>query len=448
MDPNFKKIAAAEIGEFKAELRLRGGDPDEVTDEDLLREVMTTIGKKGKLGEQIRCVVSVSMLTEGWDATTVTHILGVRAFGTQLLCEQVVGRGLRRISYEPNADGMFEPEYAEVFGVPFSFIPTVGESKPQEPKPVHRVCALPERAEYEISFPRVIGYRWDMPTEHLVATFEPEHGLTLSTDEVPLQVDLDPIVGKSIQTTLDELKKYRTQQVAFTVAKRVVEGYLLDADSRPKPWLFPQVLPIVERWMREFVVRKGGAFDQMLMITQYSHAAAEKIQSAVVLGTQGEKRLLPILRPYDSIGSTADVDFQTTRTVYATTKSHLNYCVEDSGWESKVGYTLDNMPEVLAWFKNPGILRIPYTHEGAQGQYIPDFVVRIGEPDRDAINLVVEVTGERRKDKVAKVDAAGTYWVPAVSNLREFGRWAFTEVNDPSDAADLMAATIYDITRR
>ena len=130
MSAEFKTIAAAEIDEFKAEYRQRfpGRDADDLTDEDLLREVMNTVGKPGKLGEQVRCVVSVSMLTEGWDANTVTHILGVRAFGTQLLCEQVVGRGLRRTSYVPNDDGLLEPEYAEVYGVPFSFIPTSGSA--------------------------------------------------------------------------------------------------------------------------------------------------------------------------------------------------------------------------------------------------------------------------------------------------------------------------------
>ena len=128
MSDDFKKIAAREIDEFKAEYRARfpGRDADDLTDEDLLREVMNTVGKAGKLGEHIRCVVSVSMLTEGWDANTVTHVLGVRAFGTQLLCEQVVGRALRRMSYAANKDGHFDPEYAEVYGVPFSFIPCSG----------------------------------------------------------------------------------------------------------------------------------------------------------------------------------------------------------------------------------------------------------------------------------------------------------------------------------
>ena len=132
MKPEFKKIAATEIEQFKADYKMRfpGRSVEKITDEDLLREVMNTVGKTDKLGEQVKCVVSVSMLTEGWDANTVTHILGVRAFGTQLLCEQVVGRGLRRASYEvdPKSE-TFPPEYAEVYGIPFSFIPSAGTTQ-------------------------------------------------------------------------------------------------------------------------------------------------------------------------------------------------------------------------------------------------------------------------------------------------------------------------------
>lgn len=145
MSLDFKKLVALEIEEFKADYRARfpGRDAENLTDEDLLREVMNTVGKPGKLGEQVKCVVSVSMLTEGWDANTVTHILGVRAFGTQLLCEQVVGRGLRRRSYVANPEGRFEPEFAEVYGVPFSFIPCSGSTpEPKPPPPVTRVRAL------------------------------------------------------------------------------------------------------------------------------------------------------------------------------------------------------------------------------------------------------------------------------------------------------------------
>ena len=145
MSDDFKKIAAREIEEFKADYRARfpGRDTESLTNEDLLREVMNTVGKAGKLGEHVKCVVSVSMLTEGWDANTVTHVLGVRAFGTQLLCEQVVGRALRRMSYAPDGKGRFNPEYAEVYGVPFSFIPCSGATKDPKPGPLPtRVRAL------------------------------------------------------------------------------------------------------------------------------------------------------------------------------------------------------------------------------------------------------------------------------------------------------------------
>jgi type III restriction enzyme len=241
---------------------------------------------------------------------------------------------------------------------------------------------------------------------------------------------------------MDELRLFRRQQVAFSLAKRVTESYLVDAEARPKPWLFPQVLALVDRWMSEHVVLKDNAFMQMLMITAYSHAAAEKIYAAIGRGAAGEQRLLPMVRLNDPVGSTAEVDFQTTRTVYETEKSHINYLVEDSGWESKVGFVLDHMPEVESWMKNTGILRIPYTHEGTQGHYIPDFVVRIHDGHDDPLNLLIEVTGERRKDKVAKVDGARTFWVPAVNNQGQFGRWDFLEVTDPEDAGNLIRSSI------
>ncbi len=195
MSAEFKKIAAIEIEEFKADYRARfpGRDADDLTDEDLLREVMNTVGKEGKLGEQVRCVVSVSMLTEGWDANTVTHILGVRVFGTQLLCEQVVGRGLRRVSYAVGEDGRFAPEYAEVYGVPFSFIPCSGATATPTPGPATtHVRALENRAALEITFPRVQGYRFDVPTERLTAAFTEASHYALSTAGLPTKTENAP----------------------------------------------------------------------------------------------------------------------------------------------------------------------------------------------------------------------------------------------------------------
>ncbi len=445
MDPAFKKIAAAEIDEFKAEYRARfpGRSVEEITDEDLLREVMNTIGKKDRLGEQIRCVVSVSMLTEGWDANTVTHILGVRAFGTQLLCEQVVGRGLRRVSYEPGPDGHFAPEYAEVYGVPFSFLPTSGQTGPIIQKEIHRVRALPERAELELTFPRLRGYRYDLPTEHLSAAFTPDSVKKLATDEVPVVTVLDPIVGTSIETNLDDLKRRRLQEVAFRIAKRVLDTYFRAADDAEQPWLFPQVLAITQRWLAECIVLKDGTFKQMLLIAEWEHDAADRIHRAIVRGTTGEKRIMPILQPYDPIGSTRFVDFTTTKAVYETTRSPLNYLVLDSGWEAKLGQVLDGMAEVIAYAKNQGLnFTIPYTFEGEAANYVPDLIVRFDDGGAQPLNLIIEVTGEHRREKAAKVANSETYWIPAVNNHGGLGRWSFLEVSDPWDAANLIRAHV------
>src|SRR5437867_3284097 len=216
MSDDFKKIAAREIDEFKQEYRLRfpGRDTESLTDEDLLREVMNTVGKHGKLGEQVKCVVSVSMLTEGWDANTVTHVLGVRAFGTQLLCEQVVGRALRRMSYAANDEGRFEPEYAEVYGVPFSFIPCSGSTREPKPGPLPtRVRALESRIGCEITFPRLAGYRYELGDKPLTARFTEDSELSLSTADIPTKTENAPIVGEISIHTLDDLRRRRENEV-------------------------------------------------------------------------------------------------------------------------------------------------------------------------------------------------------------------------------------------
>ena len=222
MSATFKKAAGREIAEFKAEYeqRFAGRDAEKLTDEDLLREVMNTVGKHGKLGADIRCVVSVSMLTEGWDANTVTHILGVRAFGTQLLCEQVVGRGLRRRSYAVTEDtGLFTPEYAEVYGVPFAFIPASGPPGGPKPPPITtRVRALEDRLHAEITFPNVYGYRWEIPDDDLDAEFTKDSYMVLGTEDVPSKTEVAGRVGEADVHSLDDLKARRIQEVAFQLA--------------------------------------------------------------------------------------------------------------------------------------------------------------------------------------------------------------------------------------
>ncbi len=451
MSDDFKKIAAREIEEFKADYRARfpGRDTDDLTDEDLLREVMNTVGKAGKLGEHVRCVVSVSMLTEGWDANTVTHVLGVRAFGTQLLCEQVVGRALRRMSYAANENGHFDPEYAEVYGVPFSFIPCSGATTDPKPGPLPtRVRAIESRIASEITFPRLLGYRYDVAGERLTASFKPESHLALSTADIPTKVQLDPIVGESSTHTLDDLRRRRPNEVAFVLAKRTLEKYFRDDDGNDKPWLFPQVLGIAKRWLAECVTVKDNTFPQLLLLVEFSHDAADRIYKAIVASTDGKAALKPILRPYDTTGSTRYADFDTTRPVFATRedKCHISHVVADTdSWEQKMAASLEDMIEVIRYVKNHNLsFTIPYTLNGEEKNYIPDFIACIddGRGPADLLNLIVEVTGEKKKDKAAKVAAARTLWVPAINNHGGFGRWAFLEVADPWDAQNLIRASL------
>jgi type III restriction enzyme len=447
MSDDFKKIAAREIDEFKADYRVRfpGRDTDDLADEDLLREVMNTVGKAGKLGEHVKCVVSVSMLTEGWDANTVTHVLGVRAFGTQLLCEQVVGRALRRMSYAANEKGHFNPEYAEVYGVPFSFIPCSGATTDPKPGPLPtRVRALESRIACEITFPRLLGYRYDVAGERLTATFTDESRLTLSTADIPTKTENAPIVGETSIHTLDDLKLRRPNEVAFLLGKLTLEKYFRDDAGNDKPWLFPQLLGIAKRWLTECVTLKDNTFPQLLLLIEFAHDAADRIYKAIVASTDGTAALKPILRPYDTIGSTSLVDFDTTRPVFATRgdKCHISHVVADTdSWEQKMAQALEDMPEVVRYVKNQNLsFTMPYTLNGEEKNYIPDFIACIddGHGLNDLLNLIVEVTGEKKKDKAAKVATARTLWVPAINNHGGFGRWAFIEIADPWDAQNVI----------
>lgn len=451
MSDDFKKIAAREIENFKAEYRERfpGRDADNLTDSDLLREVMNTVGKAGKLGENIRCVVSVSMLTEGWDANTVTHVLGVRAFGTQLLCEQVVGRALRRMSYAPIEDGpdkgRFNPEYAEVYGVPFSFIPCSGATKEPKPGPLPtRVRALDSRIACEISFPRLVGYRYDIQGERLTARFTEESVLSLSTADLPTKTESAPIAGETVIHTLDDLKRFRLNGVAFNLAKLTLEKYFRDDDGNDKPWLFPQLLGIAKRWLEECVVLKDNTFPQLLLLSRHKYDAADRIYKSIVASTDGTLALKPIPRRYDAIGYTRYVDFDTTRAVYATRpdKCHISHVVADTdSWEQKLAQAIEDMPEVVRYVKNHNLgFTIPYTLSGDEHQYVPDFIACVDDgrgPD-DLLNLIVECTGEKKRDKAAKVATARSLWVPAVNNHGGYGRWDFLEIADPWDAQNLI----------
>ena len=457
LSPEFKAAAGPEIAELKRAVAERSGAAaaEDLTDVEILREVMNTVGKPGLLGEGVRCVVSVSMLTEGWDANTVTHILGVRAFGTQLLAEQVVGRGLRRRSYavvDTDEGERFAPEYAEIYGIPFSFIPAGGRAaEPGEAKPITRVRAAPDRAHLAIRFPHVVGYRRILDVdERLDAAFDPSSRLALSSRDVPTEVEVEGIVGERRIHTLDGLRRLRRQEVAFLITQRLLDTHLGGGSGdHARPWLFPRLLPIVRQW---FVHPDGlqlndNAFLGLLALTDNQVRAVDKIWAGINRYANERQALTPVLREWEPWGSTDGVDFETTKPCSPTDpdRSPVTHVVEDSGWEGGVARRIEEMDEVVRYVKNDHLgFTIPYRTGGRARSYLPDFIVCMADPvssgDDDLLNVVVEVSGQRDDAKIDKVTTARDLWVPAVNDHGGLGRWAFVEVTDPFDVHNTIRA--------
>jgi type III restriction enzyme len=448
INDEFKKIFTKEIADFHKDYRKRFPGRDEPTDEQLLREVMNTVGKPGKLGENIKCVVSVSMLTEGWDVNTVTHVLGVRAFSTQLLCEQVVGRALRRVDYSTTIDpedGLekFSPEYAEVYGVPFSFLKTEGNTLPQPPKVIHRVHAFEEREHYEITYPRVDGYRYELNETKLAARYS-EDSKTIIENE-PTEVTSSGVIGEQVKENLEKIKERREGEVIMRLTRALLKRYYTDADGNEKYWLTPQLRRITEEYVKKYVVLKDRMVIGYLSVGEYFSGALTKIQQGIVtenLEHQKDKRLLPILAPYDTLGSTRYVDFLTTKEVRETVRSHVNYVVADTQeWEQGVAKRLEQMPEVLTYVKNQNLgFSIPYEYQGISHQYLPDFIVVLEMLDKSKLHLLLEVTGKKDDKKKMKVKTARELWVPAINNLGKYGTWAILEVQDIHETQNLIRA--------
>lgn len=439
LDPEFRKMAATEIEQFRRERQERTGrveSVDDIDDAALLREVMNTVGRVGRLGESVRCVVSVSMLTEGWDANTVTHVLGVRAFGTQLLCEQVVGRGLRRQSYELNEHGLFDVEYADVLGIPFDFTSKPVVSIPKPPKLVTRVQAIRERVavkpELEITFPRVEGYRVDLPEERLRAEFNDDHRLIVDPSMIgPSRVTMQGIVGASEELRAVGLGDQRPSAVAYNLAAHLLKRFAEEGDLPVH--LFGQVRRIVREWLDGgWLVLKGvpiGVLDYLEIKDQ----AAERIFLACQRYEHGSDRIKAILDPYNPRSTTRYVNFTTSKDVFATApdRSHVSHVVCDSTWEAQLAYTLETHPSVIAYVKNQGLgFEVPYRDGSTSRRYVPDMIVRLDVGEAEPMNLVLETKGYRRGDAQVKAETMRTLWVPGVNNLGTFGRWAFAEFTD------------------
>ena len=441
LDENFRKVAAPEIEQFRRERVERSGLQERVEDIDdvsILREVMNTVGKEGRLGSDIRCVVSVSMLTEGWDANTVTHVLGVRAFGTQLLCEQVIGRALRRQSYDLNEEGLFNVEYADVLGIPFDFAakPVVVTAVP--PRQTIQVKAMrPERDKLEIRFPRVMGYRAELPNERLTAKFTEDSILPITPELTgPSQTQNAGIVGESVNLTVSHLRDTRPSTILYQLTTHLLYTKWRNPGEEPPLHLFGQLKRIVKEWMDACLVCRGDTYPAQVLYRHLADTACERITAAINAESADQTSIKALLDAFNPEGSTAHVNFATSKTSRWQTDSrrcHINWVILDSDWEAEFCRVAENHPLVRAYVKNHNLgFDVPYRHGSDSRIYRPDFIVLIedGHGEDDLLHLVVEVKGYRREDAKDKKLTMDTYWVPGVNNTGKFGRWAFVEFTE------------------
>ncbi len=461
IDDDFKSVFATEIERFKREYsQIHGqGAADQITEAEILREVVNTIGKPNALGSHIRCVVSVSMLTEGWDANTVTHIAGLRAFGSQLLCEQVAGRALRRKSYfltpydpvtgeeiseraakarnKENVLYKFRPEYAHIIGVPFKLFKG-GKTVTKPPVDSKRIYAIRERTErYELTFPNVEGYRVDYPEGDLSYSFAGIEDYEVDGSMLPTKTIMGTGVdGKKVPLTIESILETREQQITYRIAKDLLRDHFSDEAGNPRFERFHQLTAIVGDWYgsKVRVLHREPKWKKLLYFTEPKKLVAH-VARAIHPGANPEQRIRPILHHYNPIGSSGYVQGQTVRETYVTKHSHVNLVVVDSGWEGKAAKVLDDLADdgrVLSWVKNAFLdFRIPYTDkEGAQRDYFPDFIVRAKTASGETMNLLIEITGMRR-DKVEKKWTVENRWLSAVNSIRDkhgWPRWDFMEI--------------------
>lgn len=456
IDENFKKAYAKEIEDFKHDYAIQhgAGAADNITDADILREVVNTVGKPGKLGANIKCVVSVSMLTEGWDANTVTHVCGIRAFGSQLLCEQVVGRALRRQSYDIipyNANGeaidskdlhrykpenityKFPPEYARIIGVPFNTFKggATVVTKPTKPKTIIR--ALEERQELEIKFPNITGYRSDNIDGKLEADFTDLPKFILNFNDIPYETVLQTVVNDDRKLLKSEYKELRDKEVIYYFSRLMIREYYTSPEKGQQFQKFPDILKIVETWYNNQVEIVGGdgSLEQkrLVMLWDYQRVL-ENIMAGVRKANEDHEEIHAVLNFYNPEGSTTYVYRPTNKPVYSTHNSHVNYVIaEENSWQQIAAQTLDSMKCVECWVRNQFLgLHIPYTVGDEIKDYQPSFIVKSKN-----VHLIVECQGFDA-DKAGYTETKRQYlknfWLPAANNLKSYGRWDLVEVKD------------------
>ncbi len=405
-------------------------------------------------GRDVRCIVSVGMLTEGWDCTTVTHIIGIRPFMSQLLCEQVVGRGLRRTNYELGPNGRFTEEVAQVFGVPFEVIPfkanPQGARKLREKR--YHVHAVPQRERYEVRFPRVDGYTQAIRNRVTIPDWEKVPGRSLLPDWIPTEAEMKGLnisangrpslsgPGKATIADLEEFRsRHRIQELVFEFAGALTKLYVSQPSCQaPAHVLFPQVVHIVRRYVAEKVKVFPPADLKDLFLAPYYGWVMEILLEAIRPDTsQGETPEVPRYESSRGPGSTAEVNYWTSREPREIVHSHVNYLVPDTlKWEQSAGYFIDTHPAVDAFVKNAGLgFAIPYFHNGQMHDYMPDFIVRLKTTPR--IHLILEAKGFDPLEEVKR--HAAERWVAAVNADGTYGEWRYGLAKRPTEVNQIIA---------
>ncbi|MCZ8371252.1 DEAD/DEAH box helicase family protein [Phocaeicola sp. KGMB11183] len=461
VDDDFKKVFANEIQQFKREYAtLHGsGSADTLSDGDILREVVNSVGKQGKLGQDIRLVVSVSMLTEGWDANTVTHICGVRAFGSQLLCEQVAGRALRRQNYnlvaydkegneidpknikkykKENIVYKFPPEYAHIIGVPFKTFKGGGAGTPPPQKPKTVIRALDERKDLEIRFPNIVGYRSENEMGHIDADYTGEPKFKLNFTEIPEETILSTPIGDDMKVLKKDYHDLRDAQVVYVLTQRLIQQYYTDHEKGREFQLFGQLKRIVEKWYNtqiEVIGGDGSVEMRRLVIFWNQKETATSIYEGIRRANTDSEQIKAVLNYYNPEGSTRYVYGATSKEVYPTVKSHVNYVVADTdSWEQIAAKTLEELPQVVRYVKNHFLdFKIPYLIGAIEHLYVPDFIAVVKTKSGAEVNLIIEISGlsnDRLGHKDFKRKYAKDFWLPAANNLGTHGVWYYIEVTD------------------
>jgi type III restriction enzyme len=420
----------------KADIKKANQTQEEAAKE--LREIVTTVGKRGEKGEQIRCVVSVGMLSEGWDANNVTQILGLRAFSSPLLCEQVIGRGLRRYNYDVDPDGYFPPESCDIYGIPFEVLPMakVGAAGGTE-RTVTVVKSDAERQrQHEILFPRVVSYVSDVKYR-IKIDIDALEPVIVTPEEAPTLVGVSSVVDdRSMPQTFHDRSEFyennRVQSAIFAVAARVT------ANLRNR-LLFPQVLNAVKEYWRKKVQYSGKIDEREACLERYINLVTQNISDAIRSDDEEEQRFLPVLDPYRPIGSTNGVFFQTSLHCVKTVRSHVSHIACHSKvWERDLAVHLERHPAIQSYVRNYRLdFSIPYQWTGQTHQYVPDFIVRIRRSDGTILHLVLEVKGmEDNVDRI-KITAARK-WVDAVNNWGKLGAWDYAVVKDMAKTEEVI----------